>query len=270
MTTATEPTAPASSSSSPASGPAASTSGSNNHSSSSSSGGKRSWGAWGMNRRIKDAKVSLLKNADAGATAEVPSQQQQQQQPSSNSSSQTSAAAVAAGEEEETVAEIPPGDDAVIPEDGVKIFSRKLGKKRPKKEAVDPFERQALVKDALRVAAQQMAGGPDAEADSSSSNCSSSSSSRSGRGQQWWQDKYQAVYLPSIRWVAGGQCGAYCGEYGVAAGAIYDMCRTNGLLLGICHTVPVDMVACETCYPAHQDMWKTYNLPRRTWDTADN
>lgn len=85
-------------------------------------------------------------------------------------------------------------DDAVVTEDGAKIYSRKLGVKRPKKVATDPLERQMLVKDALRAAAQQMAGDTDG-----SSNSSAPGSSSSGQPHQWWQERYQAVFLPSIR-----------------------------------------------------------------------
>ncbi|KAF6261133.1 hypothetical protein COO60DRAFT_810691 [Scenedesmus sp. NREL 46B-D3] len=95
-------------------------------------------------------------------------------------------------------------EDAVLTADGAKIFSRKLGVKRPKKVKRDPAERQLLVKDALKAAAQQMAGEAADEDDSSSSSSSmpGGGSSSSGQG-QWWQERYQALYMPSIQYPDG-------------------------------------------------------------------
>jgi hypothetical protein len=77
-------------------------------------------------------------------------------------------------------------------DDGATILSTKLGLKRPKKVKRDPLERQALVTDALRVATEGEAVPgyrPPAAAGSSGS---------SGK-KQWWQEQFQAVFLPSIR-----------------------------------------------------------------------
>jgi len=73
--------------------------------------------------------------------------------------------------------------------------SSKLGVKRPQKVKRDPVERQNMVKDALRVATEGEAV-PGYRPDSSSS------SSKAGE-KQWWQEQFQAVFLPSIRWVWG-------------------------------------------------------------------
>jgi hypothetical protein len=95
-------------------------------------------------------------------------------------------------------------EDAVLTEDGAKIFSRKLGVKRPKKVTRDPLERQMLVKDALKAAAEQMSGeAVDQDSSSSSSSMPGSSSSSSSSKEQWWQERYQALYMPSIKYPDG-------------------------------------------------------------------
>jgi hypothetical protein len=186
-----------------------SSSGSSSHgSSSSSSGGKRSWGAWADNRRIKSANAALVKDS----SKLTPSQQQQQQQQSGSSSSRSSrgaaqpaAAAAAAAEvqtEVQTEFKASSEEDAVLTEDGAKIFSRKLGVKRPKKVTRDPLERQMLVKDALKAAAEQMSGEAAVDQDSSSSSSSMPGSSSSSK-EQWWQERYQALYMPSIKYADG-------------------------------------------------------------------
>lgn len=64
-----------------------------------------------------------------------------------------------------------------------------MGVKRPKKVKRDPLERQNMVTDALRVATEGEAvpgykpGGVKAAGE-----------------KQWWQEQFQAVFLPSIRW----------------------------------------------------------------------
>jgi hypothetical protein len=191
---------------------------------SSSSSGKRSWGAWAENKRIKAANVALIK--DNSKLMPSQQQQQQQQQPGSSSSSSSSsrgaamqppnaaaasAPAAAVGRDDEDQPKVQAEfkasseEDAVHTEDGAKIFSRKLGVKRPKKVTRDPMERQMLVKDALRAAAQQMAGetAADQQDGSSSSIPGSSSSGSSSSNEQWWQERYQALYMPSIKYPDG-------------------------------------------------------------------
>jgi hypothetical protein len=185
-------------------------------SSSSSSSGKRSWGAWADNKRIKSANAALVKDSSKLTPAQ---QQQQQQTGSSSGSSSTSVrpanaavgrrdddsaqrAAAAADVQVEVQPEFKASseEDAVLTEDGAKIFSRKLGVKRPKKVTRDPLERQMLVKDALKAAAEQMSGeAVDQDSSSSSSMPGSSSSSK----EQWWQERYQALYMPSIKYPDG-------------------------------------------------------------------
>jgi hypothetical protein len=83
------------------------------------------------------------------------------------------------------------GDVSLETGDGATIVSAKLGVKRPKKVKRDPVERQNMVTDALRIATE-------GEAVPGYKGSSSSSSSSSGQ-KPWWQEQFQAVFLPSIR-----------------------------------------------------------------------
>jgi hypothetical protein len=86
------------------------------------------------------------------------------------------------------------GDVSLETGDGATILNAKLGVKRPKKVKRDPVERQNMVADALRIATEGEAV-PGYKANSSSSSSS---------GQKpWWQEQFQAVFLPSIRYGAG-------------------------------------------------------------------
>jgi hypothetical protein len=169
-------------------------------SSSSSSSSNRSWGAWGTNTRIKAANVTLLK--DSNLPVAMTTQQQQQQQPQLPSSSNRSGDKPAGHHDQDTAA-------ATVTDDGATIVSRKFGVKRPKKVKRDPLERQFIVKDALRAAAKQMS--PDASEQAADElddeqrrqqqqqQLGHDSRNGSSNGRRWWQDQFQALYLPSIR-----------------------------------------------------------------------
>jgi hypothetical protein len=69
----------------------------------------------------------------------------------------------------------------------------------------DPAERQARVREALQAAVGASDGdGDDAGASSSGGASSSSSNGGGGSGPKWWQERFQALFLPNIRYADGG------------------------------------------------------------------
>ncbi len=64
------------------------------------------------------------------------------------------------------------------------------------------MERQARVREALEAAV----GGAASDEDDSGAGASSSSSGSSGSssGPKWWQERFQALFLPNIRYPDGG------------------------------------------------------------------
>ncbi len=76
------------------------------------------------------------------------------------------------------------------------IFSKKAGtKKRFQKVERDPVERQARVREALEAAVGS--SGDDDDSDMSPVPVSPD-------GKKWWQQRFQALFLPNIRFEDGG------------------------------------------------------------------
>ena len=191
--------APSPSSSSSSAKPATSTApgGSTSH---KSSGGKRTWGSWGANQRIQRANVTLIKHDDSSSSSS---------QPSAISTAGSSSSSVGGAPTSSSNSSSFSSSSSRKPErtaDGAMIVSKAVGRKRPKKVDRDPGERVATVKEAFRAAVEGIKGegqgksGGEWEGEEEMKAMQQQEQQLLGEKgtEQWWQRRYQAVYLPNI------------------------------------------------------------------------
>ncbi|GLI71192.1 hypothetical protein VaNZ11_016307 [Volvox africanus] len=150
---------------------------------------RRAWGAWKTNRRIQEAESTLLKAATRAATlpsAEPPL-------PAPPRAAPSAPPATAAGNGDGGGSSGGPGADSEV----VVVLSKRVGSNRPPKVVEAPEARQDRVKEALRVFSEMGNDvGDDDEEDEQL--FGRSASLLAGGRKPWWQQRFQALFLPSI------------------------------------------------------------------------
>ncbi|EFJ47469.1 hypothetical protein VOLCADRAFT_105043 [Volvox carteri f. nagariensis] len=178
-------------------------------SSSSKVGARRAWGAWKANRRIQEAEATLLsKSGTRAVTLPPPPPPAVAARQSPASPLSPAAPPPAAGDAGAAAGSTESGSGAVT-EDGVVVVSKRVGSTRPPKVVEAPEARQDRVKEALRVFSELGSGTGDEEEQGEESGemdeqlFGRSASLLAGGRRPWWQQRFQALFLPTIGYTDG-------------------------------------------------------------------
>ncbi|GIM09078.1 hypothetical protein Vretimale_12954, partial [Volvox reticuliferus] len=151
---------------------------------------RRAWGSWKTNRRVQEAEATLLKAATRAATL-PPAEPAAAPLPPPPRAAPTAPPAMAADDGGSSMSGGSGADS-----EGVVVLSKRVGSNRPPKVVETPEVRQDRVKEALRVFSEM--GSDIGQEEDDEQLFGRSASLLAGGRKPWWQQRFQALFLPTI------------------------------------------------------------------------
>ena len=178
-------------------------------------GSKRAWGSWGSNPRIISARGTLLEQARSQGPAAPCNSSSPVMAASSGAAASSGTGTSSVGGTNissriDTLGASATGGSGGNPaDDGATVVSKRVGSSRPRAAPTDPRTRQDSVREALRVAADAWKGAaasgsvPAAPARDPDEIPPELLGGNAGGSQQWWQRRFEALYLPALAYSDG-------------------------------------------------------------------